>query len=67
METYLPVLIVTITGMFFTSISLIVRYAYKSKCARISCCCITIERNIPEEVKEDLHNPDPQRVSLDMR
>jgi hypothetical protein len=53
-SSYVPVLIVTLAGMLFTTAGLIVRYAYKSKCTRVSCCCLTIERNIPEEVREDM-------------
>jgi hypothetical protein len=54
MDQYLPMLTVVLGGMFFTTLGLCVRYGYKSKCARVECCCISIERNIPEEVREDL-------------
>jgi hypothetical protein len=41
-------------GGGFAMVGLIVRYSYKSKCKNISCCCLRIERDIEDELKEDL-------------
>lgn len=41
-------------GSGFAIIGLLVRYSYKSKCKNIKCCCLSFERDIEEEVREDL-------------
>ena len=45
---------IAIGTMVFAFFGLIVRYSYKSKCKNISCCCLRIERDIEDELKEDL-------------
>lgn len=73
-----PIFAVTLGGMLFATIGLIVRYAYKSKCVKVSICCLSFERDAHEEVREDIEamrrgmNPAPsagalQRASLDGR
>ena len=37
----------------FGSVSLMVRYCYKSKSKSVDFCCIRIERDIETELKED--------------
>ena len=37
----------------FGGIGLITRYAYRSKCSQIECCCIKIKRDIEVEERED--------------
>jgi hypothetical protein len=74
----MPIFIVTVSGILFATIGLVVRYAYKSKCVRVKICCLTFERDTHDEVREDLEvirrgmNPAPsaatmERASLDGR
>jgi hypothetical protein len=58
MESYSPVLIVSLAAMFFSAMGLVVRYAYKSKCTKVKLCCFSYERNIAEEVREDMRAMD---------
>lgn len=44
----------TIATIFFGSIGVFIRYAYKSKCKNIECCCVKIERDIEAEEREDI-------------
>lgn len=73
-----PYFVMGVGGLLFATIGLVVRYAYKSKCVKVSICCISFERNTHDEVREDLEairhgmNPAPsagalQRASLDGR
>jgi hypothetical protein len=77
-EEVMPYFILTISGMLFAALGLVVRYTYKSKCIRVKICCLTFERDTHDEVREDLEairhgmNPAPsagtlQRGSLDGR
>lgn len=72
-ETYSPVLIVSLAAMFFSAVGLVVRYAYKSKCTKVNLCCFSYERNIAEEVREDMramdhgHSVAPSGDSLNRR
>jgi hypothetical protein len=51
-----------IDGFFFLSLTtlicggltLLIRFAYKSKCKSVEICCIRIDRDIENEVKEDM-------------
>jgi len=51
-----------IDGFFFLSLTtlicggltLLIRFAYKSKCKSVEFCCIKIDRDIENEVKEDM-------------
>ena len=51
-----------IDGFFFLSLTtlicggltLLIRFAYKSKCKSVELCCIKIDRDIENEVKEDM-------------
>ena len=51
-----------IDGFFFLSLTtlicggltLLIRFAYKSKCKSVELCCIKIDRDIDNEVKEDM-------------
>lgn len=61
-EKYSPVLIVSLAAMFFSAMGLVVRYAYKSKCTKVNLCCFSYERNIAEEVREDMHAMDRGHV-----
>ena len=36
-----------------TSISLSIRYCYKSKCSEFSCCCMKLKRDVDIEKQED--------------
>ena len=54
-----------IDGFFFLSLTtlvcggltLLIRFAYKSKCKSVEICCLKIDRDIETELKEDLQNP----------
>lgn len=65
------ILIVSVSGMLFASLGLIVRYAYKSKCVRVKICCFSFERDTREEVREDIEamrrgiNPVPSAASME--
>ena len=51
----------TIDGVFFlslatlmcTSVTLLIRYCYKSKCSEFKCLCFKIKRNVDIEKEED--------------
>ena len=45
---------ITIETLFFTSISLLIRYSYKSKCTEIKCCCFSIKQDLISENQQDL-------------
>ena len=49
-EVWYAMLLSTLAGFSLT----VLKYAYKSKCSSIECCCLKIIRNIDAEVKEDL-------------
>jgi hypothetical protein len=51
----------TIDGVFFlslatlmcTSVTLLIRYCYKSKCTEFECLCFKLKRNVDIEKEED--------------
>jgi len=51
----------TIDGVFFlslatlicTSVTLLIRYCYKSKCTEFECLCFKLKRNVDVEKEED--------------
>ena len=47
---------ITIATLFCTSISLLIRYSYKSRCTEIKCCCFSVKRDPIAENNEDLQN-----------
>ena len=49
-EVWYAMLLSTLAGFSLT----VLKYAYKSKCSSVECCCLKIKRNIDAEVKEDL-------------
>ena len=46
---YLSVLTLMCGGL-----TLLIRFAYKSKCKSVELCCLKIDRDIENEVKEDM-------------
>ena len=40
--------------MVFAFFGICLKYAYKSKCKEVACCCVRIVRDTQEEIKEDL-------------
>ena len=46
-----------------TSISLSIRYCYKSKCTDFTCCCISLKRNAEIEKEEDLTLPEKPEIN----
>ena len=47
---------ITIATLFCTSISLLTRYPYKSRCTEIKLCCFYVKRDPVSENQEDLQN-----------
>ena len=43
-----------LAGMTFGFFGLVIRYAYRSKCSRAKCCCFEIERDVEDELVEDV-------------
>ena len=65
-----------IDGFFFLSLTtlicggltLLIRFAYKSKCKSVELCCIKIDRDIENEVKEDLNlSPSSPSIATDFQ
>jgi hypothetical protein len=63
-----------IDGFYFSSLTtlicggltLLIRFAYKSKCKSVELCCIKIDRDIENEVKEDLNlSPSSPNIAAD--
>ena len=44
----------TLAGIIFGSVSLLIRYSYKSKCKSVKFCCIKIIRDVEVEEREDI-------------
>ncbi len=44
----------SLATIVFTSVGLIVRYSYKSKCKEVDCLCIKIVRDTEIEEREDI-------------
>ena len=43
----------SIGTLFCTSITLLIRFCYKSKCSSVELCCLKIKRDTEIEFKED--------------
>ena len=54
---------VSIFTLICTSISLSIRYCYKSKCLEFSCCCLTLKRSVETEKEEDLKIPENIQIN----
>lgn len=48
-ESFWALLITTISGLFLTLMGV----AYKSKCATLSCCCLSLTRDVAGEEQLD--------------
>ena len=48
------VFFLSLTGLFCTSVTLLIRYCYKSKCTEFECLCFKLKRNVDIEKEEDL-------------
>jgi len=44
----------SLTTLICGGLTLLIRLAYKSKCKSVELCCIKIDRDIENEVKEDM-------------
>ena len=53
-DSYFYLSVLTLLCGGFT---LLIRFAYKSKCKSVSLCCLRIDRDIETELKEDLQIP----------
>jgi hypothetical protein len=47
------VFFLSLTGLFCTSVTLLIRYCYKSKCTEFECLCFKLKRNVDIEKEED--------------
>ena len=47
---------ISLCTILCTSISLAIKYCYKSKCKEVSVCCLKIVRDVDIEKQEDLTN-----------
>jgi hypothetical protein len=47
------VFFLSLTGLFCTSVTLLIRYCYKSKCTEFECLCMKLKRNVDIEKEED--------------
>jgi len=54
---------VSIFTLICTSISLSIRYCYKSKCLEFNCCCFSLKRNVETEKEEDLKMPENIQIN----
>ena len=43
---------ITLATLIFGSVGVMLKYCFKSKCSRVSCCCFSIERDIEAEIEE---------------
>ena len=53
-DSYFYLSVLTLLCGGFT---LLIRFAYKSKCKSVELCCLRVDRDINTELKEDLQNP----------
>jgi len=54
---------VSIFTLICTSISLSIRYCYKSKCTEFACCCFSLKRSVETEKQEDLQMTDKLQIN----
>ena len=47
------VFFLSLAGLMCTSITLLIRYCYKSKCNEVECLCFKIKRDTQTEKEED--------------
>ena len=47
------VFFLSLAGLMCTSITLLIRYCYKSKCNEVECLCLKIKRDTQTEKEED--------------
>ena len=57
-----PVLILLI-GSASGLIALLCRLSYSSKCTRIKCCCLTVERDVANEAVININNTSNRNLS----
>jgi len=51
-----PEFFTVIGGMVFAFFGVIIRYAYRSKCRTFDCCCVHVEREVDDEMIEDIES-----------
>ena len=49
-----PEFFTIIGGMVFAFFGVIIRFMYRSKCRHSKCCCIEIDRDVDDEMVEDV-------------
>ena len=45
---------ITLATIIFGSVGVMLRYCFKSKCSKVTCCCFSIERDVQSENAESL-------------
>ena len=45
---------ITLGGLIFTFFGVVLRYCFKSKCSKITCCWFSITRDVEAEVEEHI-------------
>ena len=54
---------ITLATLIIGFLGVVLRYCFKSKCSRVSCCGIIIERDVAGELEEQrIENRFPSRV-----
>ena len=48
------VFFLSLAGLLCTSVTLLIRYCYKSKCTEFECFCFKFQRNVDVEKEEDI-------------
>jgi hypothetical protein len=49
---------ITITGLCITFLVAIMNTCLKSKCKKLTICCLTVERDVQAEVRQEEHEVD---------
>ena len=53
-----------VAGVLSAALALLIKGCYKSKCSEISCCGLSVKRNIDIELQEDLAE-DRRKISTE--
>ena len=59
------VFFLSLAGLLCTSVTLLIRYFYKSKCTEFECFCFQLKRDVDVEKEEDIMFNDNNSPKLD--
>jgi len=59
------VFFLSLAGLLCTSVTLLIRYCYKSKCSEFECFCFKLKRDTITEKEEDIMFNDNNSPKLD--